>query len=273
MIRAKLKWDEGGNLLVERFSPVRRFEHWLIAGSFILLILTGFPQKLDEMVVGHWLLTAFGGLDNARLIHRILGIIMSIHGVVHIMGWVVGVMNKKMRMTLLPDGQDVRDAWLQLQYYLGYRKHRAPMPKFDYRQKFEYMGMVLGGLVMIFSGLVLLYPALTARYLPGFFIPVAKMFHTSEAVLALLVLLIWHVYGSFLNPEVFPMDRSMFTGFMKVSDLAHHHEREYAFLFPEGEPRDASDPRADGMVFANQRLSDTPEPKGGPSAHPTAGST
>ena len=90
----------------------------------------------------------------------------------------------------------------------------------------------MGGLIMIFSGLILLYPAFTVAFLPGEAIPAARVAHTNEALFAFLVLLIWHLYGSHLSPEVFPMDTSIFTGYISKHELRERHYLEYKRLFP-----------------------------------------
>jgi len=219
-----------GRLLVERFSRVRRWEHSLALLTFVVLVLTGFPQKLE----GSWsvaIITFLGGLDNARWIHRIAGVVFSLHALVHIFALIVGASMGRIRLSLMPRVQDLKDAWHTLTYYLGLSKEPPPLPKFDYRQKFEYIGLVLGGMVMIFSGLMLMYPMLVASYLPGQLIPAAQLAHSNEAMLALLVLVIWHVYGSSLSPEVFPVDTSIFNGYIEAEELKERHLLEYERIF------------------------------------------
>lgn len=46
---------------------------------------------------------------------------------------------------------------------------------------------------MVVSGIVLLFPITVAYWIPGAFIPAALVAHSSEAVLALLVLVVWHI--------------------------------------------------------------------------------
>ena len=53
-------------------------------------------------------------------------------------------------------------------------------------------------------------------------------------MLAFLVLVIWHIYGAVLSPEVFPIDRSIITGYVSAEELEEHHAQEYDRLFPHG---------------------------------------
>ncbi|MCA9555213.1 MAG: cytochrome b/b6 domain-containing protein [Myxococcales bacterium] len=236
MTAPKVKRSPSGELLVERFSTPRRIEHIIAIITFATLVITGLPQKFDGSNLGHWIIGALGGLDHTRYIHRIAGVVFSVHAVAHIMAFVVGLLTRKMRMSLIPVPQDLRDAWQNLMFYLGRVKKPPRLPKFDYRQKFEYIGMVMGGLVMVFSGLILMYPMEIARMLPGETIPAALVAHSSEAVLALLVLVVWHMYSVILSPDVFPLDTSMFTGYMTAEELKHHHRAEYDEVFPDGQP-------------------------------------
>jgi formate dehydrogenase gamma subunit len=225
--------DRSGRLLVERFSPRRRAEHWLGIISFVTLVVTGFPQKLRG-TSSAWLLDALGGLDMARFIHRVSGIIFGGHMAIHLGVMAVGLLMGSMRWSMLPVPQDLRDAWGTLGYYLGFKPRAPDLPKFDYRQKFEYIGLILGGFVMIVSGLVLMFPTLVERFLPGAFIPAAHEMHSNEAMLALLVLAVWHIYGAVLSPEVFPLDTTVFTGYLTVEELHERHALEYKRLFPHG---------------------------------------
>jgi len=224
--------DESKEHIV-RFSPLRRSEHALVIVTFVLLLLTGFPQRFYESGWASTLLGWMGGLDTARTIHRVAGFVFVAHSILHVLGFIIGVAMGRMRLTLMPTPQDLRDAWQNLRYYLGYRSDPPRFPKFDYRQKFEYIGIILGGMVMIVSGLVLYFPAFFATWLPGQIIPAARVAHSNEAMLAFLVLLIWHAYGSHMSPEVFPMDTSIFTGKMTVEELRERHRLEYARLYPD----------------------------------------
>lgn len=198
----RIQTRKDGTVLVERFTLPRRAEHMLVLVTFVALTLTGLPQKFDGYYA-QATLAALGGLDLARAIHRFAGLVFCVHSAVHILLFVGGLLAGRMRWTMLPVLQDLRDAKMMLAYYLGAAKRPPELPKFDYRQKFEYLGMVLGGLVMVVSGLMLLYPQWFSAYLPGELIPAARVAHSNEAMLALLVLVVWHVYGSHLSPEVF----------------------------------------------------------------------
>lgn len=225
--------EHNGTIPIERFSTWRRIDHIFVILVFVMLVLTGFPQKFFDAAWAARAVDFFGGVDKTRLIHRIFGVTFAIHALIHIGIIIAGVFTSKMRLSLLPTSEDFRDLFASLKYYLGYQHDKPTYPKFDYRQKFEYIGIVLGSLVMVVSGLILLFPGWFAGFLPGQVIPASQVMHSNEALLAFLVLTIWHVYGSHFSPEVFPMDKTIFTGYIDEHELKERHYREYARIFPE----------------------------------------
>ncbi len=114
-----------------------------------------------------------------------------------------------------------------LKHHLGLSKEEPKFDAFDYKQKFEYWGLVMGGLIMIVTGFILYFPTLAARFLPGQVIPAAKMAHSYEAMLALLVVVTWHLYGVIFNPHTFPLDKSIFSGKIKLEELKQERPLAY----------------------------------------------
>jgi formate dehydrogenase subunit gamma len=210
-----------------RFSKKQRLEHFVVMTTFVLLALTGFPQKFHEAGFSRFLVKLFGGLDGARLVHRLSGFVFAGLTFFHLTAAILATLQHKMKMTLVPDRQDFKDAVQQLRYYLGLGEEEARFDRFDYRQKFEYWGLVLGGLVMIGTGFVLYFPMLVARVLPGELIPAAKVAHSNEGLMAFLVVITWHIYNAHLAPGIFPFDTSIFTGKISLERLRHEHRREY----------------------------------------------
>jgi cytochrome b subunit of formate dehydrogenase len=142
-------------------------------------------------------------------------------------------------MTMVPTRRDFTDAIQQVGWYLGLAKESAKFDRFDYRQKFEYWGMLIGSLVMVVTGLILYLPLLFTRYFPGELVPVARVAHSNEGLLAFLVVIIWHIYNAHLSPDVFPFDTSIFTGRISRERMRHEHPLELARLTQE--PSDALD--------------------------------
>jgi formate dehydrogenase gamma subunit len=212
---------------ITRFSPRERIEHVSVMVLFIVLALTGLPQKYFESSTAVWIITTFGGINAVRLLHRIAGLLFTALVVIHLTSVVLGVLTRRSAFSMVPSRRDFEDAIATLRYYLGLTSERARFGRFDYRQKFEYWGLVMGGLVVSGTGMVLLFPIATTRLLPGELIPVAKVAHSYEGLMAFLVVVTWHIYNAHLSPDVFPFDTTIFTGKISRERMAHEHPLEY----------------------------------------------
>lgn len=218
-----------------RFSPWRRAEHFVTMIVFIALTLTGLPQKYFHADWARWMLEAFGGVDSARWIHRAAGLFFAVLFLQHIAVAIWMVAARRVRLSLVPDRKDFTDAILQMRYYLGLTDRGARFDRYDYRQKFEYWGMVFGALIVITTGLALLWPTLVTRVLPGEVIPASKVAHSSEGLLALLIVIVWHIYNAHLSPDVFPFDKSIFTGRISEHRMKEEHPLEWERIATERE--------------------------------------
>jgi formate dehydrogenase subunit gamma len=205
-----------------RFSPLQRFEHFAVMAIFVILAVTGFPQKFYDHRWAHVLVGWLGGVDTARWVHRAAGIGFGLLCAAHVGRLALGVARGRTSVSMIPTRRDFADAVQTLRYYFGTTDQPAKFDRFDYRQKFEYWGLLLGSSIVVGTGLVLLFPILTARFLPGGVIPAAYLAHSQEGLMAFLVVIVWHIYNAHLSPDVFPFDTSIFTG--RISEERMHHE-------------------------------------------------
>ncbi len=225
---------DGSPEYVQRFSNWARAQHVAAIVFFGLLVVTGMPQKWPYLDASRWLIDSLGGLQAVRWLHRAAGVGFTVLLVAHLAVAITGVSTRRSRPSMLLSRRDFRDAIDNLRYYVGWAERPPKFGRFDYRQKFEYWGLVFGGAIMILSGFILLFPILTSQLLPAELIPVAKVTHSYEALLALLIIVVWHIAGASLTPESFPMDTSIFTGRIPKEKLRREHALEYERLF--GEP-------------------------------------
>ncbi|HLC27066.1 MAG TPA: cytochrome b/b6 domain-containing protein [bacterium] len=211
---------------VVRFSVLQRLEHFVAMFLFLVLAVTGLPQKFYQASWAQWTIIFLGGIDWVRIIHRASGILFALLAVMHLGTILVGVLAGRIKPILIPTLKDFRDAIQQLRYYVGLSDEHPQFDRYDYKQKFEYWGLAFGGMVMITTGFILYLPNLATMYLTGELVPAAKVAHSNEGLLAFLVVIIWHMYGTHLNPDVFPMDTSIFTGKISRERMLHEHPLE-----------------------------------------------
>jgi formate dehydrogenase subunit gamma len=216
------------HVFIQRFGIGRIVEHQANALVFATLVITGLSQRFHEYKVSHWVIKTLGGVDTMRVIHRASGILFALLIIVHIALGIYGIIKKRWPAAMMVNMNDFLNAMENMRYYFGITNHPALCDRYDYKQKFEYWGVIAGGFLMIGTGLVLWFPVIVARFLPGEIIPAAKAAHSNEALLAFLVIVTWHIYNSIFSPEVFPLDTAIFTGKISRERMVHEHPRELA---------------------------------------------
>lgn len=217
-----------GEALYVRFSTYRRIEHLFVMLSFVLLVVTGLPQKFHDHGWAGWIIASLGGLDNVRLFHRLVGLVFALQAIGHVALNLFWLFRKQIHADMIVERKDFADTLASIKIALGLKAAPPRFGRYEFRQKFEYWGMLMGGAVMVGTGFVLLFPVFFAHVLPGQLIAVAKVAHSFEALMALLVIVIWHLYCGVFRPGLFPLDTSIFTGKIPMKRLVEDHPLEYA---------------------------------------------
>lgn len=208
----------------QRFPIARRIEHWIMMLSFVTLGLTGIPQKFATSSISIAVVQALGGIEVLRTIHHTGAIVMMLGTAWHIlvMGYSVFVLRDQMSM--LPSLQDAKDGLQAVLYNVGFVKTYPQMGRYTFEEKMEYWAFVWGAAVMGATGFLMWNPITATQFLPGEFIPAAKAAHGGEAVLAVLAIIIWHMYGVHIKR----FNKAMFTGEITEQDMLHEHPLELA---------------------------------------------
>jgi len=207
-----------------RFALAQRVEHLLMLLSFSTLGFTGLPQKFATHPASIGFINFIGGIENLRAIHHVAATVMMLGTIYHIM--VVGykIFVERRRMTMLPVFQDAKDALGVLLYNVGLKKFRPQMGRYTFEEKAEYWAFAWGAVVMGFTGFLMWNPVTAAKFLPGEFIPAAKAAHGGEALLAVLAIIVWHMYGVHLKH----FNKAMWTGRLTEDEMLHEHPLELA---------------------------------------------
>lgn len=244
-----VKSDPYGDL--PRYSVHIVIQHLLVFITFILLAATGLPIYFSDVFWASYFVSFFGGIDVARLIHRLAAFAMMFAAAYHIITIVGGTIRKirhhefDYKRTQLPRLKDLFDIIHDIKYFLGREPYRPKMEKFMYKQKAHYLAIIWGNFVLIAAGSALLFPDIMARLFPetlgkilplggidaetysAFFQDLARLMHADEAVMALILLAFWHWTNVHLVPGRFPIQWTFLTGKITREHQIEEHFLEY----------------------------------------------
>jgi len=207
-----------------RFSLAQRGEHLLALTTFVILAITGLPQEFAAQGWAQAMIGFCGGIEVTRDIHHFAAIVLMLEVVWHLFGVGYRLIVRRARFSMLPGWGDARDAWGTLLYNLGRRPQRPLAGRYTFEEKVEYWAFVWGTVIMVITGFMLWNPVATTQLLPGQFIPAAKSAHGNEALLAVLAIIIWHLYSVHLRR----FNKSMFTGQLSAAEMRAEHPLELA---------------------------------------------
>ncbi len=235
---------------VRRFAPIHRLTHALIVISFMGLVITGFPLKYSHTDWAHGLASLLGGAQALGTWHRVFAVMTFLYAAIHV-GWLIYFFARRNREPLrsfvtgpnsmMMTWKDARDAFAMLRWFLWL----GPRPKFDrwaYYEKFDYWGEAWGVFLIGGTGLILWFPELVTRWLPGWILNVAMVIHSIEALLAASVIFLVHFFNTHLRPEKFPVDMVMLTGQMTESEMKEERPAEYERLLASGQLENLIEP-------------------------------
>ncbi len=207
-----------------RFTLAQRIEHLVTVVTFVLLALTGLPQMYADTGAGRTLIALMGGIEFVRVIHRVAATALMLEVMYHLAVVSYKVFVQRSRLSMLPGWQDVSDAWNAFLYNLGRRKAPPPAGRYTFGEKAEYWAFVWGTAVMVVTGFMLWNPIATTVLLPGQAVPAALAAHGGEALLAVLAIIVWHMY----HVHVRRFNKSIFTGRITEHEMVEEHPRELA---------------------------------------------
>ena len=222
-----------------RFNVFHRWMHFLVFTSFTVLVFTGMPLKYKETAWARWFMDLFGGVTAAGVYHRIAAIVTVFYWSAEMIFMIVMVLRSRGKAVSGPGSlmfkkKDLEDMIGMFAWFFG----KGPKPQFDryaYWEKFDYMSLVAGTMIIGITGFMMWFPIKTTQLLPGQFLNVALIIHSNEALLAMGVIFIFvHFFSAHLKPENFPLDKVIFTGSVPVEHYKDERPLEYARRVREG---------------------------------------
>ncbi|MDT8344113.1 MAG: formate dehydrogenase subunit gamma [Thermohalobaculum sp.] len=236
LLRGRIRIEHGrSGVMIERFKPVERFGHWLLAGSFILLALTGlnllYGKELLMPLIGK---EAFATIaQGGKFVHNNVAWPFMLGLVLIFVMWV---------WHNIPSYIDL--VWLAKGGGLFSKGVHPPSRKFNAGQKLIFWSTILLGVSVSASGVSLLFPYeipmfaktfvilndLGVGALIGFVLPTdltmleemqyAQVWHTIVA-LAMIVIIVAHIYIGSLGME--GAFDAMGTGMVDRNWAIEHH--------------------------------------------------
>jgi formate dehydrogenase subunit gamma len=217
LIRGRVRIESGkSGITIERFKPVERFGHWLVAGSFIVLGITGLISLFGR--VG---LIPYIGKDDYAIIAEVSKWIHNNVSWAFMLGlvliFVMWVLHN------IPNRHDLN--WIIKAGGLLSKHSHPPAKKFNAGQKIVFWSVILFGASISLTGLSLLFPFELPMFaktfsiindigIPGWFdaaplpttlapheeMQLAQLWHSIVAFV-LMVIILGHIYIGTLGME------------------------------------------------------------------------
>jgi cytochrome b subunit of formate dehydrogenase len=250
---------EDGNKIYMRFSKRHIFLHFTVIISFLGLALTGLPLKFSDQVWAQTLMSFYGGVHYAGLIHRGCAILTFYYFMGAILMSLDFLILRKdnnksffARLfgpdSLVPNFRDLRDVIAMFKWFL----FKGPKPTFDrwtYWEKFDFIAVFWGMFAIGGSGLMLWFPEFFGSFLPGWALNIATIIHSDEALLATGFIFTVHFFNTHGRPEKFPMDFVIFNGQITKEELIEERGDQWKRYEEEGITEYYACEKPSGVVY------------------------
>jgi cytochrome b subunit of formate dehydrogenase len=220
----------------QRFDLFSRFLHLLVITSFLTLAVTGMTIKFSDVGIFQTISRLMGGYEVSTFLHRVAAIVTFAYFFLHL-GYLLRKKRKRSwSFRRLLTGENTlmfrKEDWFEfvgtIRWFLG----TGPRPQYGrwtYWEKFDYFAVFWGVAIIGASGLILWFSEFfTNLGIPGWFINVATIIHSDEALLATGFIFTVHFFNTHFRPDKFPMDPVIFTGSVPLEELKEDRPREYA---------------------------------------------
>ena len=221
---------------VMRMTASQRWQHFVLAGSFIVLALTGFALKFPDSFLAKLL-----GSNELfrRWTHRVAGVVMLLIGAYHLIYILTTRDGRKLVADLFPVKKDLADALQAVRYLTGLSGAKPKIGRFGYAEKMEYWAVVWGTIIMGATGLAIWLKIPVTDFLPRWVVMVATTIHYYEALLACLAIVVWHFYIVIFDPDIYPLNTACLDGRISEELQAHEHPLELPTEDPTQDAKDS----------------------------------
>lgn len=211
-VRAHVRRVKADPRSESRLTPWLRAQHALLVLTFVALAYTGFVHKYPN---GWWawpLQVIENGSYWRGLLHRVAGWLFTGLFAFHLAALFGTRRGRAYLEHLRPGSHDFADTLLCLRRNVGLTRQPLPHRRFNFAEKAEYWALVWGSVVMIVTGIMLIFSSIVMRMLPQVWLEVAQVVHYYEAVLATLAIVVWHFYWVIFDPNEYPTNPAWLIG-------------------------------------------------------------
>lgn len=211
-----------------RMTLNERIQHINLAINFTILVITGFALSFPEAFWVSPITDVPAGMTMRGFLHRLCGVATVFLGGYHVLYCIFSERGRGIIKDMIPGWKDAQDLWetLKNNFFINRPAKELKMPRFNFREKLEYLGLIWGTLVMTVTGFILWFEVEWLKYFPKWTYDVARAVHFYEAILATLTIIVWHFYSVIFNPDVYPMSWAWITGDLTEHEMKLEHGLE-----------------------------------------------
>ena len=205
--------------LIQRYNKAERVNHWIVAGCFVLLAISGLAFFYPAFF---WLTGVFGTPQLARIIHPFVGVVMFLGFFIQFFRyWKYNLMEK----------EDVK--WLTSVGQILKGEEVGDTGKYNAGQKIMFWLMTVCMLTLLATGFIAWRP----YFADMFPIPVIRIALLLHAVSALVLIagIIVHVYAAIWIKGTI---RAMVEGVVTQAWAKAHHPRWYREIMAKKKAKD-----------------------------------
>ncbi|MDO8525685.1 MAG: cytochrome b/b6 domain-containing protein [Candidatus Omnitrophota bacterium] len=216
--------------VISRWTFSERLQHFILLITFTVLAYTGFALRFSEAWWAFPFTVIKDGSDWRRILHRGTAIVFCLLSAYHAWFLLLTKRGRSEFKAFLPGIKDFVDLYKMLKHNLGISKEKPKFERFNFVEKYEYWALIWGSLIMIMTGVMLIFNTFVMKHFPKWILDVAATIHFYEALLATLAILVWHLYFSIFSPEHYPMNWSWITGRTtederRENDISDDHDK------------------------------------------------
>lgn len=216
--------NKSGRRYFVRLNRSEINQHLIFVICFIILVITGFMDKLPENIINKLGETKEIVFIVRGIVHRIAGVVMIMVSIYHIYYILFKPAGRRWLISMIPTIQDAKDFVSNMLYLLGIMDKEPEFDRFSYKHKFEYLALIVGTTLMSVTGILLW----TEQLWNKFYIDIATLVHQMEAILAGMAIIIWHLYEVHFKPgESAPPGNMWLTGLMDEHHMKEEHPLHY----------------------------------------------